>query len=382
MNAVQLGFPKAVAEAHGSRPKTYASSYAMVQSIEKKLRGSGPDIDYHAEKQKDMMNQMMNKFKDAKQIQTHQSQYGTSVRTIPYDGLKMNMPLNMVTVCDDKPFSGSMYGSSLRYENQKLGKDLLDKRAKQLGQQQMAMESSVVPTTAQMDQRMTGPTESEISRAIADPSELAMEEIVSNYEFLLDGLEQGLVGAGSFDYVRRIASLIKKHAPILSSSDFTTLKTEYNDDALQYARDIITSKVSNTYRDYDDYIEKFKPSAGRPAPLSVDTYMNQRRATEATLETALVRLGDLLSKLTDLAFTTIGPEGQIIKSSFASEKERKLAIASTLRDAGLEAMKEPKAKREMAMAKRKERIAEDVRLAREQDEMMMAQPNIQFPEDE
>jgi hypothetical protein len=331
MNAVQLGFPKAVAEAHGSRPKTYANSYAMVQSIEQKLRGSGPEINYHAEKQRDMMNQMMNKFKDAKQIQTYQLQNGTSVRTIPYDGPKTSMPFNMVTVCNDKPFSGS----GLRYENQKLGKDLLAKRAKQLGEQQMAVEGSVVPTTAEMERRMMGPTDAELEKIITAPSELAMDEILSNYEFLLDGLEEGLVGAGSFDYVRKIAFLIKKHSSILSRSNFNKL-IDLTQDALEYARTIISKKVG-------DEFTKFR--ASEPAS-TIESFVQQRRATETIIESALERIQELLVRLSDVA-------------DFASDKERKQAIASTLRDAGLEALKEPSMKRKEARTKRRTKYVVD-----------------------
>jgi hypothetical protein len=379
MNAVELGFPKAVAMAHSSRPKKYVDAYAMVQSIEQKLRGSGPDIDYHSEKKRDMMNQMMNKFKDAKQIQTHQSQFGTSVRTVPYAGYKMNMPLNMVTVCNDKPFSGG----SLRFENQKLGKDLLAKRAKQLGEQQMAVEGSVVPTTAEMEQRMMGPTDAEIEKAISAPSDLAMDEIVMNYDLLLDGLEQGLIGLGSFDYVKRIVLLIKKHAIILSRSDFTKLD-EYNDDALEYVRAVISKKFSNIYNEYE-LEEQNARIAGRTIP-TVETFNEQRKATEFALESALERLKELLTKLSKVALIDKGPRSLttglstgLTMSEFASEKERKLAIASTLREAGLESLKEPKAKRKEAKKERVKRLFTPEQLAeiearRQEQAMMMAQP--------
>ena len=326
MNAVQLGFPKAVAEAHGSRPKAYASSYAMVQSIEQKLRGSGPDIDYHAEKQRESMKQLMNKFSDCRNMSIYQAKNGTSVRTIPYDGLKTSMPLNMVTVCNDMQ-KGGMSGSGLRYENQKLGKDLLSKRAKQLGEQQMGMEGAPVPTMEDMERRMAGPSEAELEKAITAPSELAMDEILFNYDSLLDGLETGLIGQSSFEYVRKIVMLIKKQASILSRSDFDRL-IDLSQDALELTRAYITEKVPDNPRmEFNDVLK--------------DT----RTKVERALEPALERLIELLAKLSDVA-------------DFASDKERRQAIASTLRDAGLEGLKETKTLKKASLGLRPTKRAE------------------------
>ena len=322
MNGIQLGFPDIVAKAH-TKSREYASPYEKVVSIEQKLRGAGPELDYHEEKRREAMSQLMNKFRDEKDIQQWKSRNGTSVRTIAYDGLRMNMPLNMVV--SQSPISESLSGGGLRRENYSLGKQLLSRRAMQLSQQQSEMEGMPTPSMASMEGLMdnrpsaiskgytTGPSVEEVL-PILTPSDKAYEDISLNYDLLLDGLDSGLVGQSSFDYIRRIIAGIQKSATILSGPNVEGL-IGLNDDALTLARDIISQKVAREGAD------------------------ETRLRVERALEPALVRISELLDAINGF---------QILPS----DKERTLAIKSALKSAGLEKAEKQKKARKAKIASR------------------------------
>ena len=343
MNAVQLGFPSAV-NAMNTKPKAYTSPYAMVQSIEQKLRGgassSAESISYHESKRREEMNQLLNKFRDKEQMDQWKAKNGTSVRTIAYDGPRMNMPFNMV--CASSPVHSTFTGSGLRYDNQQLGRDLLARRAKQLSEQQVETETGLTPSMASMagleDMRASpyskgyavGP-EVEPTLPVKTEEEQIYERIAEQYDLLIDGLDSGLVGQLSFQYLEKIAREIARSGYKLGSARTENL-IELNEESLDLARAIESKKVPSNL-----YLSEIK--AG---PLS----------------NGLLRITSLLKN--------------ILETSGLDKKSRRLAFDSTVRNLGMQKLATLSSKKQSREEKRE--IARMEAEAKKRAEVPLSRP--------